>query len=1270
MEKKQSARRKISSESQSLPIIGIGASAGDLEAFEKFFTQLPPDAGMAFVIVQHPDPTQESIPPDLLKKFTHISVTPLEDQTVVEPNRVYVIPPNTDLNLQGGRLQLVTSNPSDVHHQQITSLKQELKSTQESLQASIDELKSANKALQSLNDGLQSANKELVTLNTKLQTKVDELASASNDIKNLMENTQVGLIFLDTQLCIRRFTQASKQMVDLTPEDIGRPINQFVHKLRYERLIQDAQETFKTQTAREVEVQAESGAWYLLRFIPYRTGNKQVSGLVLTLVDITQVKQAGAPMRPSEERLRWVSPNTTDHILIQDLDLHYEFVTNPQLGLTEKDMLGKTDYDFLPKEEADNLTRIKKQVLESGQPIHLEVPVRSRDGVQGYFDGAYIPKFDLAGKVTGLVGYFKDVTNRKQVEEKLQQSEERFSKLFQSSPVAASLTRLADNVFVDVNESFMRLFEYSREELIGHTPFDLNFFPDKERVAAAQEHVLEHPNVNNFEIPVKAKSGKVHFVIFSTERIQFDNDAHQITTMVDITDRKQAEEKLRQSEARYRAVVENQTEFIVRWKPDGTRTFVNEAYLRYFGLTYEQAIANDFMQLVAEPHRQAIKEKTACLVSGYADLETDVHQELLPNGKMTWQEWTDIAIRDDAGNLIEFQSVGRDITERKKSEETIRTQAEVAKNMAEGAYIVDQHETIIRWASPRFEEMFGYAPGEMLGKHVAIVNAPGDLSAQEKAKEILETILRGGEWHGEIKNIKKDGTQFWCYASVSAFEHPIYGPVFLSIHTDITERKQAEQELQFQAEILKAVGQAIIATDLDGKVIYSNLAAEKLYGWAQAELIGKNIVEVAVPQISQAQAQEIMAHLSEGNSWYGEFLVQRRDGTVFPSSIHDAPLFDRRGRLIGVLGISFDITDRRRAEDAVRKSEAQFRAVIDSSPIPYALNDDKQNITYLNPAFVNTFGYDLDDIPTLAEWWPRAYPDLEYRHWVTETWREHLARATANTSAVEPLEVNIQCKDGSFKTALVGAASLGESLKDTHLVILYDITDRKQAEEEIQRLYAQAQEDARVKSDLLNEVNHRVKNNLMRIQSLLHLKSWEFDVKTREKDLLLDMQTRVGSMLAVHTMLSDSLWSPLALGDLCKQVIQSVLSTSPLKANLVFEVSFQPEACSEQMIIPGQATTLALILNELAMNSIKYAFHGRTSGNIQLAVTLNIESNLLSLVFRDDGAGWPEDVISGKREGLGLRLIRASLQSLPKSNLQMANDGGAVTTVAFKLAHS
>ncbi|MHB1101043.1 MAG: PAS domain-containing protein, partial [Burkholderiales bacterium] len=127
-------------------------------------------------------------------------------------------------------------------------------------------------------------------------------------------------------------------------------------------------------------------------------------------------------------------------------------------------------------------------------------------------------------------------------------------------------------------------------------------------------------------------------------------------------------------------------------------------------------------------------------------------------------------------------------------------------------------------------------------------------------------------------------------------------------------------------------------------------------------------------------------------------------------------------------------------------SEALFRAIIEAVPVPLALNDDEGKITYLNGAFVRTLGYTLADTPDLASWWRLAYPDPQYRQWVADSWQKNMAEAKRTAQPFTPMEVRIACKDGTVRTFLVSPASLGKGFEGTHLVILYDISERRASE--------------------------------------------------------------------------------------------------------------------------------------------------------------------------------------------------------------------------------
>jgi PAS domain S-box-containing protein len=147
---------------------------------------------------------------------------------------------------------------------------------------------------------------------------------------------------------------------------------------------------------------------------------------------------------------------------------------------------------------------------------------------------------------------------------------------------------------------------------------------------------------------------------------------------------------------------------------------------------------------------------------------------------------------------------------------------------------------------------------------------------------------------------------------------------------DITERKNAEEQIRFQARLLDAVGQAIIATNPQGRIIYWNRAAQELYGWSKEEVMGRPIVEVTPSQEMLERAEEIMSELRAGRSWSGEFVVQRKNGSTFPAMVTDTPVHDEQGNLAGIIGVSTDITEIKKMEE-LRRSEERFRLLAENA---------------------------------------------------------------------------------------------------------------------------------------------------------------------------------------------------------------------------------------------------------------------------------------------------------------------------------------------------
>lgn len=246
----------------------------------------------------------------------------------------------------------------------------------------------------------------------------------------------------------------------------------------------------------------------------------------------------------------------------------------------------------------------------------------------------------------------------------------------------------------------------------------------------------------------------------------------------------------------------------------------------------------------------------------------------------------------------------------------------------------------------------------------------------------------------------------------------------------------------------------IFRTDHNGKCIYVNEKWTEITGLKTAQALGDGWTDNLFNEDRENVFHEWQQSLKENRPFEMEYRFKNNTDQI--AWVMGRAVAERNdaGEIIGYLGTISDITRQKQAEQSLRQSEAQFRNIIDVSPVPYALNDDQQNITYLNPAFTKTFGYDLSDIPTLEDWWPRAYPDETYRQWVADTWQKDLEQAKQLGKPFTPLELIIRCKDGSQRTVLAEAAALTEDFEGTHLVILYDITERKQAESELRQTAA------------------------------------------------------------------------------------------------------------------------------------------------------------------------------------------------------------------------
>lgn len=536
------------------------------------------------------------------------------------------------------------------------------------------------------------------------------------------------------------------------------------------------------------------------------------------------------------------------------------------------------------------------------------------------------------------VGIGIDVTARKQIESTLHESEKRYRLLTEG---------VADVLWIfDVTAMRFRYISPSVEQLLGYTPAELcqldaatMFTPATlaylGRVLPERIQAFERGEKCNYrdEIEQCTKDGARIWteVICHYDRNEDTGHLEIYGVSRDITHRKQLELErqqmiaaLQESEARYRLVVETSPDGIGMANPDGQVLFVNPQVLKLFGYTApEELVGVDLFTLFAPEERG----RAQALFSRLAQQETDTVLEefimLRRDGTRFHGIISAGAHHDAQGQPRMIIGLLRDITAQKQAEIALREQDErlrvISDNLPNGyVYQLDlgYHRETRRFTylSAGVEKIHGVSVQQGLEDPTCIFNqAVADDLARVAALE-TQALASLQPFTAEVRIQPPGGGMRWLLIASTPRRLADGRHLADGIALDITDRKQAIEQLQFQAYLLEVVGEAIIATDLEGKISYLNPCAERLYGWSLAEAVGKNIIEITVPTISQEEAAAIMAAVQAGHSWSGEFTVKNRQGRTFPVLVTNVPLRNPEGRVVGIVGISRELHPPKGAE--------------------------------------------------------------------------------------------------------------------------------------------------------------------------------------------------------------------------------------------------------------------------------------------------------------------------------------------------------------------
>jgi PAS domain S-box-containing protein len=404
---------------------------------------------------------------------------------------------------------------------------------------------------------------------------------------------------------------------------------------------------------------------------------------------------------------------------------------------------------------------------------------------------------------------------------------------------------------------------------------------------------------------------------------------HESETGEAVRQRDESLAALRESNRRISEILESITDLYYQLDRSWRFIDINGQTLSRFGKTREEL----FGKVIWDVFPAARDSELYPHFHEAVDTMLPVHFEL--SSKIVPGAWFEAHVYPSQLGLSVYL---RDITERRAGELSKSLLAAIVESSDDAIVSKDLNGIINSW-NQGAERLFGYTAAEAIGQPATLI-IPADRIDEEPV--ILEKIRKGERVeHYETVRRCKDGTLLDISLTISPIrddEGRIVGGS--KIARDITERKTGQEQLSFQAHLLGAVEQAVIATDLNGTLVYWNSFAESLYGWTTAEALGSNVVELIIAEEMREQAIEIMTRLQAGKSWSGEFLVRRKDGSIFSAMVTDSPIVSDRGELIGVVGVSVDITERKRAEAERTKLHEAERAARAEAEAANRLKDE------------------------------------------------------------------------------------------------------------------------------------------------------------------------------------------------------------------------------------------------------------------------------------------------------------------------------------------
>jgi len=603
-------------------------------------------------------------------------------------------------------------------------------------------------------------------------------------------------------------------------------------------------------------------------------------------------------------------------------------------GWTANQAAGKVLHQLLQTQSSVPISEIDRglhiQERWEGELVH-----RRADGRQIVTESRHVVDRDRDGHPAGYLEINRDITERKRVEEALRLSEEKFAKAFETNPAAIAITTLDDGIFVDVNDTWLTMFGYTRDEVVGRSAKDVRIWPTAEPREEWAATLRAMGTVRTWEQTFSSKSGAAVPTIFSTTILEIAGQTVVLSTLLDISGRKMAEENLRKSEERFRALTTASSDAVYRMSPDWREMrhlvghgFINDSQEPNCNWLNEY-IHPDDQPLVTAAIHEAIRAK------GIFELE---HRVLRADGTLGWTFSRAVPLLDAGGNIVEWFGSASDVTKRKRVEEALRESEARFRTLANAipqlCWMANADGWIF-WYNDRWYEYTGTTPQQMEGWGWQSVHDP----------EALPDVLV--RWRDSIARRKPFDMVFPLKGADGVFRPfltrivPVLdegGNVvrWFGTNTDISEQRRIEEALRESEATLRTVTDharvGLVMIDADRRYVFANNAYAEVLKLPGGELIGRRVPDVMAGVYDQISPRLDRAFTGESV----QYQLTVPDG---PAGIrHYAITYEPRrtsGHVAGVVVVVVDITDRiefevrleilnARLEERVRERTAQL----------------------------------------------------------------------------------------------------------------------------------------------------------------------------------------------------------------------------------------------------------------------------------------------------------------------------------------------------------